>query len=68
VLGEEFIDGYWVRCPWCEHQMPSNDIDGAYEEDEHHTYCDDCGLLFRFVTRVSYSFTSPGVAVEEEGE
>jgi hypothetical protein len=68
VNREEYVSNYWIRCPWCEREMRVNDIEGIYEEDGHDVFCDECDREFRVVTRVLFSFTSPGLAVEEEGE
>jgi transcription elongation factor Elf1 len=68
VLGEEFIDGYWIKCYRCGHRMPSNVDYEIYEEGNHYIPCSSCGMEFEVETTVSYTFISQGAPVEEEEE
>jgi DNA-directed RNA polymerase subunit RPC12/RpoP len=63
---------HMVRCPHCRHIMHISerfdDYPIIYEEGEHEIDCDACEKHYTINVNVEYSYTSPAMIKEGEGE
>lgn len=63
---EEFTHARLLRCPVCRHDWQADGDDNVWTDGEHRISCPSCDHTFEVATRISYSFTSPGLASSKE--
>lgn len=57
-----------VRCPHCRGTQNASDEEDICEDGEHTILCDHCEKEYEVGTAVSFTFTSPPLKSEADGE